>query len=71
MKPLIYGHRGSPFKAPENTIASIKKALEAKFEGNFSQEIIDANIRTIQECFDKMQAQKQILQSMAAYRKVN
>jgi len=28
MKPLIYGHRGSPFKAPENTIASIKKALE-------------------------------------------
>ena len=28
MKPLIFGHRGSPFKAPENTIASINKAIE-------------------------------------------
>ena len=29
MKPLIFGHRGSPFEAPENTISSIKKAIAA------------------------------------------
>ena len=27
MRPLISGHRGSPFKAPENTVSSVKKAI--------------------------------------------
>ncbi|MEK6942411.1 MAG: 2-oxoacid:acceptor oxidoreductase family protein [archaeon] len=47
-------------------LESIKKALEVKFAGNFSQEIIEANLKTIQECFDKMQAGKFLHAAVAA-----
>ena len=29
MNPMIIGHRGSPLEAPENTVSSVKKAVEA------------------------------------------
>jgi 2-oxoisovalerate ferredoxin oxidoreductase gamma subunit len=35
-------------------IDSVNKALKAKFASKFPQEVIDANIATIKECFDQM-----------------
>lgn len=31
--PLIIGHRGSPYRAPENTLASFRTALEKRVDG--------------------------------------
>jgi len=41
-------------------LESIKMALKEKFANKFSKEMIDANILTIQECYDKMEKQKSI-----------
>lgn len=46
-------------------LESIKEALRAKFASKFSKEIIDANILTIQECFDKMREKKALLKVRA------
>ncbi|MBI2598156.1 MAG: 2-oxoacid:acceptor oxidoreductase family protein [Candidatus Diapherotrites archaeon] len=47
-------------------LESIKKSLEAKFAGKFSKEIIDANILTIQECFDKILQKKELAKTALA-----
>ena len=39
-------------------LESVLKALRAKFEGKFNEQIIEANIKTIKESFEKMQGVK-------------